>query len=151
MPDIDVGRLRSDPRVVWTEDVIRFSDTDLNGHVNNSAFAVFCESGRVNLLRGTLAPSREPGTYFVVARLTIEFRAEMHYPGRVASGTWIRSLGRTSLVFGQVLLDDRGGLVAVSDAVTVSMSEATRRPAEFGPATRDLVRDMLLDQDATAR
>ena len=138
MPEVDLAAALADPRVAWTDDVIRFSDTDQNGHVNNATFAVFCESGRVNYLRSVLGPAREPGGYFVVATLTIAFRAELHYPGRVRSGTWLRSVGRTSIGFGQVLLDEAGRLVATSEAVTVSMDATTRRPSPIAGRMRDL-------------
>ena len=49
-PEIDVASLLADSRVRWTTDILRFSDTDANGHINNAAFAVFCESGRVGFL-----------------------------------------------------------------------------------------------------
>ena len=143
MPELDIEALRADPRIVWNEDVIRFSDTDQNGHVNNAVFSVFCESGRVNLLRGKLGPTRQAGAYFVLAKITIELRAELHYPGRVLIATWLRSLGRTSVGFGQVLFDEAGRLVATSEAVTVGMDGATRRPVALGEETRKLVAGML--------
>ena len=135
-PEPDLATLATDPRVAWSEDVLRFCDTDANGHINNAAFAVFCESGRVAYLNGIITPTRVEEGFFVIARLTIDFRAELHYPGRVRCGTWLGSLGRTSVVFRQVILDEAGGLAATSEAVTVAMDGATRRPAVLGPATR---------------
>jgi acyl-CoA thioester hydrolase len=143
LAELDVAALNADPRVIWNEDVLRFSDTDMNGHVNNAAFAVFCESGRVNCLRGRLGPTREAGGYFVLAKVTIEFKAELHYPGRVRIATWIRSVGRTSVGFGQALFDEAGRLVATSEAVTVSMDGATRRPMPLDDATRDVAGGLL--------
>ena len=145
---MDLATLRADSRVVWNEDVIRFSDTDMNGHVNNAVFSVFCESGRVNLLRGKLGPTRPAGAYFVLAKVTIEFRAELHYPGRVLIATWLRSLGRTSVGFGQALFDEASRLVATSEAVTVGMDGPTRRPAALGDETRELVSRMLRSEEA---
>ena len=142
-PEIDRAVLEADPRVVWTEDVLRFGDTDANGHINNAAFAVFCESGRVNILHGRLAAFRESGGFFVIATLTIAFKAELHYPGRVRCATWIPSLGRTSLRFEQALFDDDGRLVATSEAVAVGLDGTTRRPMPFDDATRAIIDPML--------
>jgi len=142
-PDLDLAALREDGRVVWTEDILRFGDTDANGHINNAAFAVFCESGRVNLLHDALAPVRERGGFFVIVKLTIEFKAELHYPGRVHCGTWILALGRSSVTFGQALLDDAGRLVATSEAVTVAMDGGTRRPTQLEGAVRAAIEPML--------
>lgn len=135
--------LRADPRLDWTDDVLRFCDTDMNGHVNNATFAVLCESGRVHLFRERLGHEDRKDTFFVIARLTIEFRGELHYPGRVRTGTWLRHLGRTSLGLGQVILGEDGRVAATSDAVCVHMEGATRRPAPFLPAMREAAERML--------
>ena len=34
----------------WSREVCRYGDTDRQGHVNNAAFATFCETGRVLFL-----------------------------------------------------------------------------------------------------
>ena len=123
--------------------MLRFCDTDLNGHVNNAVFSAFCESGRVNALRTILDPTREPATFFVIARLTIEFRAELHYPGRVRCGTWLDAIGRSSVGFAQALLAGDGRIAGLSHAVTVLMDGPTRRPRPLGEATRAAVEAML--------
>lgn len=129
--------------MLWTEDVLRFGDTDANGHVNNAAFAVFCESGRVHYLDTTIRPTLGPHGFFVVASLRIEFRSELFYPGRVRAGTWLGALGRSSVTFAQVLLDDRGRVAALSEAATVAMDRATRRPAPLGATTRAVLEGMV--------
>ena len=131
--------------MLWHQDVLRFSDTDPHGHVNNTVFSVFCESGRVNYLRSVLAHTREPGGYFVLAHVSIDYLHELAYPGTVSSATWIRRLGRTSVGFGQVLVDGTDRAVARSEAVSVAMDGATRRPVPFSEATRVAVGRMLRD------
>lgn len=135
--------LKADPRVNWHEDVLRFADTDANGHINNTAFSVFCESGRVKLLYQRLRPTREPGSYFVVAHVELHYVRELHFPGTVSSATWISRVGRTSIGFGQALFDETGQVVLRSSAVTVAMDGATRRPAALGEATRTVALAML--------
>jgi acyl-CoA thioester hydrolase len=119
----------------------------MNGHVNNATFAVLCESGRVNLFRTGLGHEDRKDTFFVIAKLVIEFRGELYYPGRVRTGTWVRHLGRTSLELAQVLLDgDR--VAATSEAVCVHMDGATRRPAPFPPSMREIAERSLLPDAA---
>lgn len=132
----DLDALQADPRVTWTDDVLRFCDTDMNGHVNNATFSVLAESGRVHLFRSAFGDTRAAGTYFVIAKLTIEFKTELHYPGRVRSGTWIRHVGGSSIGLGQAILGPDGSLAATSDAVCVFMDSVTRRSTPFDPATR---------------
>lgn len=136
MPETDHAVLRADPRVNWHQDVLRFADTDANGHINNTAFSVFCESGRVKLLYERIRPTREPGGYFVVAHVSLNYLRELHFPGTVSSATWISRVGRTSVGFAQTLFDEHGVAVATAEAVTVAMDRATRRPTALVDATR---------------
>ena len=134
--------LLADPRVIWTEDVLRFGDTDAIGHVNNSVFSVLCESGRVNLFRTRIDPTLPRGRYFVIAHLAIDFLAELHYPGRVRTGTWLTRLGRSSMSLAQVIV--AGETIAARAAgVCVLMDRATRRPTPFGEETRKLAEGLV--------
>ncbi|MBV9077067.1 MAG: acyl-CoA thioesterase [Methylobacteriaceae bacterium] len=144
MPDLDLAALEADPKVIWTEDVLRFGDTDLNGHVNNAVFATMAESGRVNLFRKTFGiwASAQRDTYFVIVKLAIEFRSELHYPGRVRTGTWVTRLGRSSIGLAQAICGDRQ-VAATAEAVCVLMSAAERRPTPFPPDMREAAEELL--------
>jgi acyl-CoA thioester hydrolase len=134
--------LENDPRITWTTDVLRFGDTDKFGHVNNAVFATLCESGRVDFFRKRLDAALPPGAFWVIVRLAIEFRAELHYPGEVRTGTWPTKLGRSSVTFGQVLVSD-GAQAATAENVCVLMDGATRRPLPLPDAARRIVEDLL--------
>lgn len=139
---IDLDELLEDPRVLWVEDVIRFRDTDMNGHVNNSTFAVFAESGRVNYFRTRVTPTGREH-FYSIARLAIDFRRELHYPGRVRTGTWLSRLGRSSIGIAQVILAPDGGVAAETEAVCVHMDRATRRPKPFPDGVRAAVEPLV--------
>lgn len=137
----DRGALRADARVAFAEDVLRFGDTDLNGHINNAAFAVLCESGRVTYFRERIPPMA--GRFFVVAHLEIDFRSELTYPGRVETATWLRRVGGSSLGLAQVLFADDGRIAATSSAVCVAMGSASRRPLPFADEVRECLSGMV--------
>ena len=139
--------LLADSRVIWTEDVLRFGDTDAIGHVNNSVFSVLCESGRVNLFRTRIDPTLPQGRYFVIAHVAIDFLAELHYPGRVRTATWLTRLGRSSLSLEQVIVSGET-IAARAKGVCVLMDRATRRPTPFGEETRRLAGTLVRDADA---
>jgi acyl-CoA thioester hydrolase len=138
----ELSGLLGDPRVIWTEDVLRFGDTDAIGHVNNSVFSVLCESGRVNLFRTRIDPTLPKGRYFVIAHLAIDFLAELHYPGRVRTGTWLTRLGRSSVALEQVIVSGEA-IAARAKGVCVLMDRATRRPTPFGSETRKLAEGLV--------
>jgi len=86
----------------WSQDRIRFADLDLNGHVNNIAFAVYCETGRVEF-RESLTERSKPGAKvdFVVVRTAINFIAQGFYPGQIEVGTRVLKIGDSSCTLGQ--------------------------------------------------
>ncbi len=102
MPGSDSNFL-ADPGTfrLWTRDVLRFADTDRLGHVNNAAFATFCESGRVAFIWDPDAPLAQPGRAFVIVRLVIDFRAELHWPGAVDIGSTVLRIGNRSFTLGR--------------------------------------------------
>jgi acyl-CoA thioester hydrolase len=132
----------NDLRVTWTTDVLRFGDTDKLGHVNNAVFATLCESGRVDFYRKRLDDALPPGAFWVIVRLVIDFRAELHYPGEVRTGTWPTKLGRSSLTCGQVIVSN-GAPAATAESVCVLMAASTRRPTPLPDRARRIVEDLL--------
>src|SRR3954463_11219499 len=109
-----------------THDIIRFGDLDPQGHVNNTVFATFFETGRVAFLRepgNTLSP---PGTTSVLARLDINFLRELHWPGAVEIGTGVAEIGRSSFTFLQAIFHE-GACAATGRATMVMIDAATRR------------------------
>jgi acyl-CoA thioester hydrolase len=126
-----------DPRIFWTDDVFRFGDVDANGHINNTAIGALAESGRVRLIESDFAPSLPEGAFFVVARLLLEFRREMHFPGSVRTGTWISRIGRTSLTLRQAVRPASGDDAATAEAVCVLLDGRDRRPVPLPEALRE--------------
>jgi acyl-CoA thioester hydrolase len=107
-------------------DKIRYGDTDRQGHVNNAVFATFFETGRVEILWDPTAPLADAGSSFVIARLSIDFRAEIRWPGEVIIGTRVGKIGRSSVALDQAIFQgDR--CVASAETVIVMIDEATHR------------------------
>jgi acyl-CoA thioester hydrolase len=105
---------------------LRFADTDCNGHISNAVFAVCCQNARMEILSD---PNRAPvpaGAHFVIARLQLDFLAEMHWPGTVEIGTRVEHIGRSSIVLAQGLFL-RGRCVARAKSIVVLVDAATRR------------------------
>ena len=129
------------PQAVWSEDVLRFNDTDALGHVNNAVFATLAESGRMRVFREHLDAHLAPGAFWVIARLVIEFRAELLYPGRVRVATWVSRIGRTSLTLAQGLVAAdasaaAGPPAATMEGICVLLDGATRRPLPLPEGAR---------------
>ncbi|GAN78278.1 acyl-CoA thioesterase [Acidisphaera rubrifaciens] len=119
----------------WSRDLARWGDTDRIGHLNNAVFATFFETGRVSLIHDRTLMLGPPGTLFVIARLAIDFRAEMHWPGEVEIGTGLLRIGRSSVTLGQALFQ-AGRCTATAESTLVLIDAATRRATPFPPASR---------------
>jgi len=111
-------------------DKLRYGDTDRQGHVNNAVFATLLETGRVELAYPDGKPLMDAGCSFVIARLELDYIAEILWPGRVDIGTRVKSIGRSSLRLEQALFqNDR--LVGWAECVVVQVNGATHKAQAF--------------------
>ncbi len=116
-------------------DNVRFGDLDPNQHVNNAVYATYFETGRVTLMKLPEYGLTPPGLAWIMVRLDMHFRAELHWPNRIELGLGVVKLGRTSVTFEQVVFsNDR--CIASATSVGVMLDEATRRPA---PLTAEVI------------
>ena len=120
---------------------LRFRDLDGLGHVNNAVFLTMLETGRLEMLlpdQETPFPEvRLPfddGCVIVIARLSLDFRAEINYPGQVEIGSKIAAIGRSSLTIEQALFQ-AGKCVATATTVIVQMNLESRRSQALSEAT----------------
>ncbi|MCB9959043.1 MAG: acyl-CoA thioesterase [Rhodospirillaceae bacterium] len=111
-----------------TYDKLRYRDTDRQGHVNNAVFATLLDTGRTELFYDPDRPFADTGCTFVTARLTIDFLAEINWPGRVDVGTRIGKIGRSSTTVDQALFQD-GRCVATATAIVVQVGADGRGQA----------------------
>jgi acyl-CoA thioester hydrolase len=122
---------------------IRYSDLDRQGHVNNAVFATFSEIGRVAFMYDPERPLASEGRSFVIARLLIDFRAELFWPGTVEIGTGVVRVGRSSFTLAQGLFSN-GSLVAATEATIVMVDKETRRSTPLPPETLDILQSLML-------
>ena len=128
MSEIDLTRRDSFPH--WSPVTIRFSDQDSLAHINNVALAQYFEVGRTAYVYDIIrAAGCEGRIEFILARLVIDFKRELHYPGAVEVGSRLTRLGTRSLTTGYAIFrgDD---CIATSEAVNVFYDMKTRRSTE---------------------
>ena len=118
-----------------TTDKVRYNDTDRQGHVNNAVFATYMELARVEVLHHSDLGLREDGASLVLARLVIDFRAEIHFPGEVQIGTRVGKVGRSSIAFENAIFQ-HGQLCGYGEAVVVLVDGSTKRSRPISDASR---------------
>ncbi|HEY6055908.1 MAG TPA: thioesterase family protein [Gaiellaceae bacterium] len=105
---------------------VRFRDCDAMGHVNNAVYSTYLEQARIGIL-GDLEP-------FILARVEIDFRAEMQPGEDVEIGSRCSRVGTKSFELEHELRVD-GRLVAEAKSVLVgydyAKGESVPLPAEL--------------------
>jgi acyl-CoA thioester hydrolase len=112
----------------WTPVTIRYSDQDAMAHVNNTALATYIEAARTGFIYQLIQKSGAVGMEFILARLVIDYRRELHYPGTVDVGARLIRVGNKSLTTGYGVFKD-GACYATSECVNVFYDMTTRKTA----------------------
>ena len=106
----------------------RFQDMDINGHLNNVAFAALFESGRVLLNRDVRPLDERPANErTMVAAVEINYLAEGNFPDPVQIATGIGRLGTSSWTIVQAMFQN-GGCIATCDTVVVCRTDGQAKP-----------------------
>jgi acyl-CoA thioester hydrolase len=125
----------------WTQDTVRFSDTDMMGHVNNVAYGAYCETGRTTFNRAVMPEFL--GGHGMVARIAINYLGETHFPNVMHIGTMVAHIGTTSYILAQGLfIEDR--CVATAEGVLVRINRETRRPTPLPEDMRLALQDWMV-------
>lgn len=128
---------------IWAQDKLRYGDTDRQGHVNNAVFSTFFETGRVSLLLDPADSLIPPGCSFVIARITIDYRREIHWPGLIDIGSGLLSLGRSSFVIGQGAFKGED-CVATAESVLVMLDQKTGKSTPLTGTLRTRLAQLMI-------
>jgi len=124
-------------------DNVRYADLDPNQHVNNAVYASYFETGRVTLMKDRSRGLMPDGLSWLMVRLDMHFREQLHWPGTIEMGLGLVKFGRTSVTFDQVVFS-QGKCVASAKSVSVLIDAKTHKPmpltAEIAAAFQPWIR-----------
>ncbi|MFN0087542.1 MAG: acyl-CoA thioesterase [Blastocatellia bacterium] len=105
----------------WTSIEVRWGDMDAMGHVNNAVYFKYCESARIELLRGIgiggRAEGRPQGPTLV--HTACDFKREVKYPATLEIGVRIEAMTQRSFRM-QYGMFPRGAETPVAVAISVN-------------------------------
>lgn len=132
-----------DTHALWRQDIIRFADLDVLGHVNNVAYMVYFETGRVAFLErmGRSPRDRECGPTFVLAHIAADYIEELYYPGTVDIGTAVRHVGRSSFHLGHGIFHE-GTCKAIATSVIVQVQGRPLEAVRLSEEQRQIIHSM---------
>jgi thioesterase III len=119
------------PSEVGLEIVVRWTELDVNGHVNNVKYVEYLEWGRHEWCdRHGFAYDRlkNLGVIAVVVNVNLNYRQPCRQGDRLRIVTWPRDRGHTSFTFAH-RIDRADGTAAAEGVITmVTVDPDTRRP-----------------------
>ena len=135
MPKPESWRLDAASYPVCIDFQTRFQDMDINGHLNNVAFAALFESGRV-LLNREIRPweERPANERTMVAAVEINYLAEGNFPDPVQIATGIGRLGTSSWTIVQAMFQN-SRCIATCDTVVVCRTDGEAKPLRAAMVT----------------
>jgi acyl-CoA thioester hydrolase len=124
----DPWRLDTAPYPVSDDFQTRFQDLDVNGHINNVAFAALFESGRV-LLNRRIRPwaERPANERTMVVSVEITYLAEGNFPDPVTITSGVGRIGTSSWTIIQAMFQG-GHCIATCDAVIACRTDGEAKP-----------------------
>jgi len=126
-----------------TMDKVRYADTDRQGHVNNSVFNQFFETGRVEFLYLPDQPLYMPGCSFVIASSKVDYLKEIKWPGIVQIGAAVVRIGTSSIhLIEGIYQEDK--LVSTAEIVIVQVNNKTTQSHPLSNETKEKLQKYLL-------
>ena len=124
--------------------VVRFSDCDPLGHVNNAKYSTYLEQARIVLWRKqagfelrSAAQGGRRGEGFILARTEIDFRSQAHDGDELEVRLALERFGRTSATYAYEIVDlPTGRLVASARSVQVWYDYDTGKPVPLSDGTK---------------
>jgi len=124
----EAWRLNAAAYPVILESDTRFQDMDINGHLNNVAFAALFENARVQLHRKARPWGERPANErTMVASVEINYLREGNFPAPVTIGSGIGRIGNSSWVVVQAMFQN-GQCIATCDSVIVCRTDNEAKP-----------------------
>ncbi len=122
-------------------DKVRYADTDRQGHVNNSTFSTYLETGRVEFLYNKDFNLPDEGADFVIAALDLKFLDEIAWPGTVEIGTGIVTIGNSSVKIFQKLFQNG---ICVATAETIIVQTKNNKSLPLSDAAKEILKQWII-------
>ena len=110
---------------------VQWGDQDAFGHVNNTIYFRWFESGRIAYFERLGLGHRlsESGIGPILAAINCNYRRPLSYPDTVQIGTRVTKVGNSSLTIAHAVFSERlEGVAAEGDSVVVLLNYGTQKP-----------------------
>lgn len=114
---------------------VRFSDTDMFGHVNNAKYFTYMEEARTTFLQDVFSTRAFP---LILASAKVDFLAQTFFGQTLRVESFVPRIGNSSFdVSNRMFLEDTGQLVFEGAAVLVHYNYETQRSERIPEEIRE--------------
>ncbi|WP_179134052.1 acyl-CoA thioesterase [Halobacillus massiliensis] len=126
---------------------VRFSETDMAGHVNNSSYFIYLEEARGRFFEDKVPETINSFGRFILASTKCNYVNQAYYGQTLKVSTWVSKIGNKSFHFAHSIhIEDTDELVAEADAVIVNFNYKEQKSEPIS----DELREVLEHHMATA-
>jgi acyl-CoA thioester hydrolase len=116
--------------------VVRFSDCDPLGHVNNATYFTFFEEARSELFRLFTPDLNVHKWKLILASTRCDFLQEVHYAQKITVYTWVTRLGTSSFDVEHAIHDEQGNWLARGKATMLGYDFEHKQASPLRNETR---------------
>lgn len=124
---------------------LRFAETDALGHINNTVVPVWFEAAREPIFQ-IFNPEMDLKNWnLIIAKIEVNFLAQIHYPGDVEVRSYISKLGNSSLNILQEVYQN-AQKVASGECVMVKFDYTTNKSVAISDSEREALTAHLIEK-----
>lgn len=130
---------------------VRWSDQDLNRHVNNARVVTLIEEARLAAIAHWMGADGipDPARPRVVVSLNLDYLRSIDHGPELTARVWVSRLGRSSYTVAYELLQ-YGQVAARARTVLVQMDPVTGRSVPLPDSVRAALEDIVVTDEITA-
>jgi acyl-CoA thioester hydrolase len=128
---------------------VRFSETDLLGHVNNSSYFVYLEQGRVEFFNHLDPNSQGNRWHFILASVKCDFLKQAFFDQNLTIETKVKKIGNKSFQLIQNIFDSCSSeKIASSESAIIYFNFDTQKSEPIPPYLRTKLEQHLVNEEA---
>lgn len=128
---------------------VRWSDQDINHHVNNARVVALIEEARITAIMRWLGEegTPDPARPRVVVSLSLDYLRPISHGPELTAQVWVTKVGHSSYTVAYELIQN-GHVAARARTVLVQIDPATGRPVPLSPTIRTALKNIAVREAA---
>ena len=124
---------------------VRFCETDLAGHINNTSYFIYLEEARTSFFEHLLENKEATKTNFILASIKCDFVNQGFYKQPLSVKTSVSTIGSKSFSLDhEVICSDTQQLIAKGNAVIVNFDYEQQKSVVLSEEMREILNGNLV-------